>query len=292
MHRLVLLMLFLLLPWWLVAGCATIPDVAQRLAAAESLAAGAAMVPITTATPLPLKGFTRLQQQGADLTIYIEGDGRAWIDSTTPSPNPTPVNPVALKLAVVDPAANVVYLGRPGQYLPGDVDSRYWLSARFSAEVVDVYVSVILALSSENAAPTIHLVGYSGGAAIAALVASRIKLSQDAPRLTLRTVAGNLDTQAWTHRLRLSPLEGSLNPARQALVLQDIPQLHLVGLRDRQVPVDILDSFLKQMSTQDCVRVIRVKVGHAGPWEEAWLKALGQTPTCSNSAVRLIKKPA
>lgn len=276
-----------------ICGCATVPDVATRQAAAERLAAGAAMLPMTTATTLPLRGFARLNRRGEDLTIYIEGDGRAWINATTPSPDPTPINPVALALAAVDTAANVVYLGRPGQYSPsGSVDRRYWLSARFSPEVVNVYVSAILELAVANEAAGIHLVGYSGGAAIAALTASRIKqISKQggtngvARRLTLRTVAGNLDTQAWTQRLRLSPLEGSLNPAREAHALQDIPQLHLAGSRDRQVPVHILDSFLKQMSSQDCVRVIRVNAGHAGPWVEAWQQILGQALACENGRI-------
>lgn len=280
-----------------ICGCTTVPDVATRQAAAERLAAGAAMLPMTTATTLPLRGFARLDRRGEDLTIYIEGDGRAWINATTPSSDPTPVNPVALMLAAADTAANVVYLGRPGQYSPsGSVDRRYWLSARFSPEVVNVYVSAILELAVANEATGIHLVGYSGGAAIAALAASRIKqISKQigkqsgtngvARRLTLRTVAGNLDTQAWTQRLRLSPLEDSLNPAQEARVLQDIPQLHLAGSRDRQMPVHILDSFLGHMSSQDCVRVITVNAGHAGPWVEAWQQILGQALACENGRI-------
>jgi hypothetical protein len=272
---------FLLL---LVSACTTVPDVATRMSSAEHLAASAAMLPMTSATALPLKGFVRLDRRGADLTVYIEGDGYAWISSTIPSPNPTPVKPVALELAVMDTAPNVAYLGRPGQYsLSAGAEPRYWLSARFSAEVIDAYVSVIGELAVASEAPVIHLVGYSGGAAIAALVASRISQGGKegvTPRLTLRTVAGVLDTEDWTQSLRLSPLEGSLNPAQQALVLQEIPQLHLVGSRDRQVPASVLDSFLKHMSSQHCVHVVMVSAGHAGPWGAVWKQLLGQTPAC------------
>jgi hypothetical protein len=39
------------------------------------------------------------------LTIYIEGDGRTWITRSKLSSNPTPKNPLALKLAVLDTSA-------------------------------------------------------------------------------------------------------------------------------------------------------------------------------------------
>lgn len=285
MHRIAKLSLWVFLAVKITA-CTTIPPVPQRLALAERLAAGAGLLPMTTTTTPPLKGFARLQRDGADITVYIEGDGLAWISPTIPSPDPTPINPVALTLAAVDPAANVVYLGRPGQYfLAMGEDRRYWLSARFSPEVIAAYVSAILELAAAQKAPVIHLVGYSGGAAIAALAASRLKQGgkEGAARpLTLRTVAGNLDTQLWTHRLRLSPLEGSLNPAHEALALQDVPQLHLVGSRDRQVPAPILDSFLGHMSSQACVHVITVNAAHGGPWVESWLQVLGRTPACAH----------
>lgn len=50
------------------------------------------------------------------IRIYIEGDGRAWESKTKLSMNPTPSNPVALKLAIVDPLKSVAYIARPGQF--------------------------------------------------------------------------------------------------------------------------------------------------------------------------------
>lgn len=297
-YRVYLILLCLLvLP---LTGCTVVPEVAQRMASAEQKAASARLMPLPVSGAMsgalgqakdsssinsqqPIKAFARLSQHGADITVYIEGDGYAWVDASTPSQNPTPVNPVALVLAAADPATNVVYLGRPGQYtLAEDVDRRYWTSARFSTEVVDAYVSLIKELTLANAAPTIHLVGFSGGAAIAALVASRIKQEGDKPALTLRTVAGNLDTKAWTQGRRLSPMPGSLNPADAAAILQDIPQSHFTGSRDLQVPTYVLDAFLAQMSSQHCVRVISVNAGHAGPWLETWRQMLDQIPVCKN----------
>lgn len=67
------------------------------------------------------------------LRVYIEGDGHAWESRTRPSTNPTPRNPVALRLAMADPGADtVLYLARPCQYVQGEdrrqCSNRYWTS--------------------------------------------------------------------------------------------------------------------------------------------------------------------
>lgn len=289
-----------------ITGCATVPSVSERIAAAQALAAAANMAPFIagssaggvhalvgsadvpgTARPpgpaIPLHGFARLSRQGADLTVYIEGDGRAWINRTLPSPNPTPINPVGLYLAAQDRSANVVYLARPGQYAgtAAGTDSRYWLAARFAPAVIDAYEAAVRELAITHQAPAVHLVGYSGGAAVAALLAARLQAEHKIP-VTLRTIAGNLDIAAWTRLKRITPLAGSLNPADVAAALRDVPQLHLTGTRDRQVPHVVLDAFLARLPTQRCVRVIDVDTGHAGPWQAVWQQVLMQPLACRN----------
>lgn len=257
----------------LLAGCQSVPGVAERVAAARELARAAGMTPITTRSAIPLQGFAKLGTSGAPLVIYIEGDGNAWLNRRTPSPDPTPANPVALQLAVTDPTENVVYLARPGQYRVDGIDQRYWLSARFSAEVVDSYLQAIHALIGETRASAVHLAGFSGGGAIAALVAVRLR-AEDAERLvSLRTVGGNLDVAAWAKLRRLTPLAGSLNPADFAGQLGTVPQRHFSGRQDRQVPRAVLDSFLARLPDRRCVQVVDVDAGHAGPWRDAWLAA-------------------
>lgn len=262
-----------------LAGCAGLPDAATRTRAAESLAAAAglqAFVPVNT--PLPLHGFARLGCPGAAISVYIEGDGLAWINVSMPSPDPTPLNPVALQLAALDSGCNVVYLGRPGQYR-GGVDSRYWLGARFAPEVIDSYVAALHGLTGVGSGTALTLTGYSGGGAVATLVAARLQ-AEGVP-LVLRTVAGNLDTEAWTKRRKLSPLAGSLNPASVAAALATVPQLHLSGRRDRQVPAWVLESYLARLPARNCVQVVDVDANHAGPWREAWGAALAQPPACA-----------
>lgn len=268
-----------------LAGCHSVPAVPERLAAAEARAAAAGLHPrLLAPAPLPLQAFARLGCAGQDLSVYIEGDGYAWVSASRPSSNPTPVNPVALLLAAADPACNVVYLGRPGQYHADGVDPRYWLDARFAPEVVDSYVAALGRLREESGAPRLHLAGFSGGGAVAALVAARLAREGRVP-VTLRTVAGNLDTAAWVKRLRLTPLSGSLNPADEAALLAGVPQLHFAGGRDRQVPPQVLEAYLARLPSRDCVQVVNLaEAAHAGPWEAAWTEALRSLPSCHGAA--------
>lgn len=265
-----------------VSGCAVSrPEVADPLATATTLAAGADMRRRDFPGDLPLASFVRTGDTGGRLAVYIEGDGRAWIDRDTPSSDPTPRNPVALRLAVLDPSRHLAYLARPGQYNGGNVAPEYWLGARFAPEVVAAMTAAIQVLLTETGATAVDLAGYSGGGALAVLVAEQLQISRPAMPLTLRTVAGNLDHQAWTRRKRLTPLARSQNPADVAASLARVPQRHYTGLQDRQVPPYIIESYLQRVGSDACVEVIRVDAGHAGPWEAAWREELAaRLPAC------------
>ena len=265
-----------------LAACASVPEVAERDAAAQALAEGAGLLPFTLSPggTLPLRGFARLQEEQGAIAVYIEGDGRAWIDRYTPSPDPTPVNPVALRLAVIDGGGNVVYLARPGQYVHAGVDRRYWLGARFAPEVIDAYVGAVRQLAASVDASAVDLVGYSGGGAVAALVAARLRQHVPSLPVTLRTVAGNLDTRAWASVKRITPLAESLNPADEAATLRDVPQRHFVGTRDSQVPASVYESYAGKLGSSRCLQETRVDASHAGPWEEAWRSAVREVPAC------------
>ena len=74
------------------------------------------------------------------LTIYIEGDGLAWITPAQASQNPTPIHPVALQLALRHPSGAAAYLARPCQYVEGadfrNCQKMWWTDRRFATEVV------------------------------------------------------------------------------------------------------------------------------------------------------------
>ena len=212
------------------------PAPAERVAEAEQLAAQRGwQANVVAAGQFSLVSYLpRTITRSPELTVYIEGDGLAWIGGSRPSDDPTPANPLALRLALAQPAGNAAYLARPCQYA-GRRDSActdsYWTDRRFSREVVESTSLAIDALMLRFGADRLTLVGYSGGGAIAALVAARRR-----DVVMLITVAGNLDHDDWTTYHNVLPLSGSENPVNHIPALGKIPQQHYVGGRDLSHP--------------------------------------------------------
>ena len=204
------------------------------------------------------------------LTIYIEGDGLAWRTHSKASADPTPHKPVGLGLALHHPTGSVAYLARPCQNVArsdwGRCQQIYWTDRRYSPEVVAASDQAISALKARFAATNLVLVGYSGGGAVAALVAAR---RDDVVRLV--TLAGNLDTRAWTALHRIPPLRGSLNPADAWAGLQGIAQLHLVGGRDPVIPGEVVMSYIKRFPAdrRPAMRILP-EFDHSCCWVELW----------------------
>jgi dienelactone hydrolase len=208
------------------------------------------------------------------LTIYIEGDGLAWLSRYRRSSDPTPKNPLALKLALRHPSGNVVYLARPCQFASEmqarNCSKKYWSSHRFAPEVISSTNEAITVFKNRLQARDIILVGYSGGAAVAALVSAR---RDDVKQLI--TVAGNLDHLAWTRLKNISPLSGSLNPADAWRKLVDIPQIHFVGSKDNIIDQAVTHSY-QQHFPLDKKPQVRVIDGfdHHCCWSEHWAELL------------------
>lgn len=190
----------------------------------------------------------------------------AWISGETPSPDPTPTDPLALKLALAQPDGQAVYLARPCQFTGAETcPQKYWTEARFASEVVSAMNLALDQLKTRFSAKEIQLVGYSGGGGIAALLAAR---RNDVSRLI--TVAGNLDHTAWTRLHRISPMTGSLNPADEAYRLRHIPQVHLVGGKDRNIPAEIARSFTRRGEINSSAVRIFDEHDHHCCWLEDW----------------------
>ncbi|MCW9036056.1 MAG: alpha/beta hydrolase [Rhodospirillales bacterium] len=207
------------------------------------------------------------------LTVYIEGDGHAWANRSTPSLDPTPIRPIGLQLAVKDDSNAVLYIGRPCQYI-GQDDRRcsvhYWTSHRFAEEVISSTNQAITYYSRLNSFDKIRLVGFSGGGTVAALVAAR---RSDVERLV--TVAGILDHKRWTKHHSVSPLAGSLNPIDYINTLSLLPQHHLIGEKDKIVPRTIFDAYLSKLgaNVEHQVTVID-DYDHDCCWADSWDKLL------------------
>ncbi len=248
---------------------------AQAYRAAE--AAGLSAVVIDT-HGFRLQAFHRGLAGAYAVNVYIEGDGRAWSSLHRPASDPTPRDPIALSLAARDRSTAVLYLARPCQYQDAEAlaacDRRFWTTHRYASKVVDAMDHALdLALrqaGADDARVSLGFIGYSGGAAVAALVAAK-----RAQTRWLVTVAGNLDHRAWTRVHDVTPLTASLNAADYAPSLRALPQVHLVGGKDRVVPRTVTDSYLRQAGDAAKTTVIEIPdYDHQCCWADRWPDAV------------------
>jgi dienelactone hydrolase len=230
-----------------------------------------------------LTAYEKIQSPGQPLHVYIEGDGYAWVTRNRISGDPTPRRPVALELASKDLAPNVVYVARPCQYTPMemnyDCEEAYWTDKRFSEKAVNSMDQAVEWFKKKAQSPSIDLIGYSGGGAVATLIAAR---RQDVK--SLRTVAGNLDPKGLNEYYHVSPLAaGSLDPMEAAGKVAGIPQYHFIGTNDKVVPAMISGNFSKKSAPSTCVHIMTVNgADHVNGWTENWPQLLELPLNCSN----------
>jgi dienelactone hydrolase len=254
-----------------LSACTNIPSSAERRNHAALLATAQGWHAVT----LPASGydlvayFPKKHTEANVLVIYIEGDGFAWINGSQASTDPTPRDPLALRLALAQPEGNAAYLARPCQYVDAEVtrcSSRYWTEMRFAPEVIAASSVAIDALKLRFGANRLILVGYSGGGAVAALVAAK---RVDVERVV--TIAGNLDHHAWTTHHHIRALVGSLNPANEIEALRRIPQRHFVGGKDRNITPELVRAYTNRFpAEQRPVIYIEPEFDHHCCWAEQW----------------------
>ncbi|MBN2453236.1 MAG: alpha/beta hydrolase [Candidatus Omnitrophica bacterium] len=257
-----------------LSGCAATSSFINRGAFCEDLAARNGFTKeLIDAGTFKLLSYTRFTKRIEPVTIYIEGDGLAWKSRRCLSDDPTPKDTLVVELASVDPSENTAYLARPGQYsLSGasECESAYWSSKRFSEEVIASMNMAVDRLKRISGADKVDLVGYSGGGAIAVLVAAR---RNDVA--SIRTIAGNLDTEALNRHHGVSALTGSLNPIDYASAISKVPQRHFVGTGDKTVPAFIAESFARRAGDNSGGSVIKVEgATHNTGWREKWPELL------------------
>lgn len=200
------------------------------------------------------------------LVVYIEGDGFAWKKKHIQSSDPTPRNPIALKMAAQDPGPSVLYIARPCQYLDAneiaDCHPKYWSTHRYADEVIEAINQLI----NQFKHTSIALIGYSGGGTIASLITAR-----RTDVVLLVTVAANLDHEKWTGLHDISPLEGSLNAADFSDKTSKVPQIHFIGEIDEVVPESIVDSYIsRQNDSFNTSKKVIKDFNHRCCWAETW----------------------
>lgn len=210
----------------LAAGCAAGPPLPSGWAGRDLSAAGRVLA---SAAPTG-------QPQGPVLTVVIEGDGRAHDRAGRPTRDPTPSDPLGLRLAAAWPEGPVAWLARPCQYTrradpacrPED-----WTSDRFGPEALAALDAAVDALKQGAGATQVRLVGWSGGGVMAAALARR-----RADAVGLATFAAPLDVGAWTRAMRLSPLRLAPEAADDPLPRR-VAQVHFLGARDKVAPLAV-----------------------------------------------------
>lgn len=214
-------------------------------------------------TSLPVKAFGRLNDPAKPVHIYIEGDGRAWRNNHQPSTDPTPSNPVALKLAQLDESVNVLYIARPCQYNPDPKRGchfRVWTEERFAhSEVIESAIKQLVGSDQ-----SIVLIGFSGGANIAVQLATKLDNVEG-----IITLAGNLDSATFA-RFHRTPLERYGSNQSLLIRLMDLPQLHISGSKDQILPPNLTHQMMSTSFNQQCHSFQTQIVDHHGPWQIDW----------------------
>lgn len=203
------------------------------------------------------------------LHVYIEGDGIPWLRNDIISADPTPHNPLALKLMAQDQAPSL-YLGRPCYF--GLATSKHcspaiWTNDRYSEPVVASMQAALAGYLESHAYQHLKFIGYSGGGVLAMLLAPRFANTDE-----VITVAANLDTDAWTDYHKYSSLIGSLNPATQPPLPASIKQIHFAGKRDKNVPTALIH-YVSSLQPNSSIRV-KERFDHVCCWEKEWSQIL------------------
>lgn len=224
-----------------------------------------------------LASYQKITQPGKDVTIYIEGDGHAWVTRSILSKDPSPRTSLVMQLAALDPSPNVVYLARPCQFSPGDLHTvckpKFWSKGRYSPAVILSINSAVSQIKQYANAKKVHLIGYSGGGALAVLVAAKRK-----DIASIRTVAGNLDLITMDRLHRTSPLTESVDPISVATQVRHIPQIHFSGAKDKIVPTVVAQNFVRAANLNPNKVVVIRDTSHNTNWQKHWRELLKRVP--------------
>jgi hypothetical protein len=227
--------------------------------------------------------FEQAHRPSRTLHVYIDGDGTPWL-WWRPAADPTPREPLMLRLMALDPNPSV-YLGRPcyhGLSETPPCQSAVWTRGRYSAPVLSSMAAAVRRILRAGAFDDLAWFGYSGGGTLAVLLAPRFSETTD-----LITIAANLDIDAWADAHGYARLIGSLNPARQPPLPAPIRQRHYVGGQDRIVPREVV---AKGPVHPDTLVVID-SYDHTCCWEVIWPTVLAELDQASRSGRALTGPP-
>jgi len=199
-----------------------------------------------------------------ELHVYLDHDGTPWLRRDTVAADPTPRNPLALRLMAQDDAPGL-YLGRPCHFTNDDAacNPRVWTHQRYGVPVVDSMVHALRSFLAIRRFDRVVLIGYSGGGTLALLMADRM------PEVaSVITVAGNLDVAGWAALHGYSPLAGSLDPMLRVRRALPAREFHLVGTRDDNVAPALAAGYAKHFADATLVEI--ADFDHVCCWVRDW----------------------
>ena len=205
--------------------------------------------------------------KGQRLHVYIEGDGVPWIQERWIAQDPTPWKLIMPTLMAMDSAPSL-FIGRPCYFQryfqmpdPSCHDNQWWTSARYSQAIINSLNRVLDLFTSDY--DSIWLIGHSGGGTLAMLMAGKRDDIQG-----VVTLAGNLDTEAWSIAHHYSPLSGSLNPAQMPPLPAWVQQWHFLGTQDKRILPSMTESVVKKQSGAHFELIDNLD--HSCCWNRVW----------------------
>lgn len=269
--------LVFMISFWTLQGCQIFTQPKGESIVSEAKSVGFKSIIIPTKA-FKLFALSKAFQQGKPLVIYLEGDGHSMASKYRLSKDPTPHHPLALKLAVLDPRPNVIYLARPCQYIrqeDSQCHPKYWSSHRFSLEVIESTKEAINFLRQHFNTQAVHLIGFSGGGGLAVLVAA-----QEPAVKSVITLAGDLNLSLMQSIHQTSTLWGSRDPFDVAQTIRTIPQMHFSGEYDKTVPPKVAQSFVLKANSPCVNQKILPRFTHHQGWAQSWHELINVPVTC------------
>ncbi len=255
-------------------GCQSLPESGVT----EALSKRLSYHPSSAISGLPVSTWLyEGSKKSSVVRVYIEGDGRAWVRKNRMSTNPTPKNRLVHALMLKDKKVDIAYLGRPCHFHQNSLcRPRVWTFDRYNEDTLNTMNNALSVIKEKQNYQTIELVGFSGGATIALLLAGR---RDDIS--SVRTIAGNLDPVFTNSLHKVTPMPSALNPADHIDTLKSIPQYHFVGADDPVVKPAIVKHYLSLFTDTHCIQSkILPGVTHHDGWVDHWEQLLKESPQC------------
>lgn len=188
------------------------------------------------------------------LRFYISGNG-----------NPTPKNPIALKLAENDDFQNIVVLTRPCQYnekMSICSNESIWKENQYHPEIIQEMSELVLFYIKKYKPKHIEFVAIDSATPLAFSLAQKFSNTSK-----IITIGGILDVDSYAKENNFKNLHSSQTPMNNRLFLSRIPQIHYVNDDDKIATVENAERFVSKLINPKSavVKIVR-NIDHAS-WD-------------------------